>query len=107
MIALLTVLLQFYLWDPSLGVFRTVWQKTSSLKAIFAVYSKTNKSPFACVINHFTHSPQAKHKTHPVLAVRGHDTDVRGRSVFPAGVTPVRHPDPGAAGKTLRVMFFL
>lgn len=79
--------------------------KTSLLKAVFAVYSKTNKSPFACVIDHFTNSPQAKHKTHPVLAVRGHDTDVRGRSVFPAGVTSVRHQDPDAAGKSLQVMF--
>lgn len=81
--------------------------KNSSLKAIFAVYSKTNKNPFVCVIDHFTNSPWAKHKTHPILAVRGHDTDVRGRSVLPAGVPSVRHRDPSAAGKSLQVMFFL
>lgn len=69
--------------------------------------SKTNKSPFTCVIDHFTNSPRARHKTRPVLAVWGHDTDVRGRSVFPAGITSVRHRDPDAAGKSLQVMFFL
>lgn len=89
------------------GCVQNLLAKTSSLKAIFTVYSKTNKSPFVCVIDNFTNRPQAKHKTHPVLAVWGHDTDVRGRSVVPAGVTSVRHRDPDAAGKSLQVMFFL
>lgn len=90
---------------PHFGCVQNHLAKTSLLKAIFAVYSKTNKRPFACVIDHFTNSPQATHRARPVLAVRGHSTDVRGRNAFPAA--SVRHEDPDAAGKNLQVVFFL
>lgn len=81
--------------------------KTSSLKAIFALYSKTNKRPFVCVIDRFPNSPGAAHRAGPVLPARGHCADVTGRSAFPAGLTSVRHQDPGAAEKNLQVMVFL
>lgn len=49
---------------------------------------------------YFTNSPRAMHRMRPVLPVRGHSTDVRGRSAFPAGITSVRHQGPDAAGRT-------
>lgn len=58
-----------------------------------------------CVTDHFTNSPWAEHRTQPVLAVWGHDTDVRGRSILPASVTSVRHRDPDAAMKSLQILF--
>lgn len=60
-----------------------------------------------CVTDHFANSPRAKHKARLALAGRGHDTDVRGGSVFPAGVTSGQHPNPDAAGKSLRVVLFV
>lgn len=58
-----------------------------------------------CVTDHFTNSPRAEHRIQPVLAVRGHNTDVRGRNILPAGVTSVRHQDPDAAMKSLQILF--